>query len=230
MSKRKTGLATSALYKKCKAKKFKPEHVAEVGVYLPETSNVVDFIYEGVKTTLVEADPKILEKINERFGVLKNVTVHPHAIYDRSGTLALCQRGASTFIADIVSPALVNDSYILDEADKFEVQAITFDQIDEGSIDLLSIDIEGAEWYALKHMVSRPKVISVETHGKYYINPFLSEILTWMTRNGYVLWYKDSSDSVFIKSGTFPISFIDKVALFFTELYLFVRRSKKFLR
>jgi len=37
----------------------------------------------------------------------------------------------------------------------------------------------------LKHLVSRPKVISIETHGKYYLNPFLTEITQWMEREGY---------------------------------------------
>jgi len=30
------------------------EHVCEVGVYLPETSNVLNWIQEGVRTSLVE--------------------------------------------------------------------------------------------------------------------------------------------------------------------------------
>ena len=61
------------LYRRCKRKGYAPTSVVEVGVYIPETSNVINFIEDGVKTLLVEADPKTVEKIKARFGSFKNV-------------------------------------------------------------------------------------------------------------------------------------------------------------
>ncbi len=214
------------LYRRCKSKGYKPTSVVEVGVYIPETSNVINYIEDGVKTLLVEADPRTVEKIRSRFGNLKNVTCQPVAVFDHNGSVKLVQRASSTFISSLKSPAVVNDSYAIREEDEFEVQAVTFDTLDDGKIDLLSIDIEGAEWFVLKHMKSRPAVISIETHGKYYINPYLKEINHWVNSNSYKIWYRDKSDSVYILKGTIQINAIDRLLLIVKNLQLKLRRIK----
>lgn len=217
------------IYLKTKAKGFTPKHVCEVGVYVPQTSNILDFIQQGVKTTLVEADPGIVQKIKDFFGEPAHITLHPVAVYDEEGTIEMVQRNASTFIGVLPkSPALVNDAYELAEQDKYTVATKKFSQMDDGSIDLLSVDIEGAEWYVVKHLVSRPTVISLETHGKYYLNPYLKEISDWMQANQYQIWFKDKSDTVYIRKGAFEISLSERLGLFFTDVYLSLRRNKKF--
>lgn len=207
-------MAGNRLFRKLTQKGFFPVHVAEVGVYLPETSNVYDFTLAGVRSTLVEPDPGSVAMIRAHFAGRNNVSVHPVAVYDTGGTLELVKRGASTYAAVIEnSPAVVNDEYRLQEADRFVVSAVTFDTIDDGTIDVLSVDIEGGEWFAIKHMVSRPAVISLETHGALYKNPYMAEINAWMRENGYSLWYRDKSDSVYVKTNVFPITLIDKARL-----------------
>ena len=215
------------LYRRCKRKGYAPTSVVEVGVYIPETSNVINFIEDGVKTLLVEADPKTVEKIKARFGSFKNVVCKQVAVFDYNGTVKLAQRASSTFISSLKSPAVVNDSYTIKEEDEFEVPAITFDTIDDGKIDLLSIDIEGAEWFVLKHMKSRPTVISIETHGKYYINPYFEQIDQWMKANGYKLWYKDKSDSVYFRGELIKASTLDSFYLFVKNLQLKLRRLRR---
>lgn len=220
--------ANKVIFRKSNAKGFQPKYVAEVGVYLPETSNIVDYIKNGVKAILVEPDLKTIEKIKQYFGKEANMTLHAVAIYDYNGTLTLVQRNASTFVSDLkASPALVNDKYTLAEEDKFEVPCATFDTIDDGTIDLLSVDIEGSEWYVIKNLKSRPKVLSIETHGKSYVNPFLIEILAWIEKENYQVWYKDKSDTVFVKKGTFPISFSEKLQLIWINFYINFRRFRK---
>lgn len=214
------------LYRRCKSKGFKPTSVVEIGVYIPETSNVINFIEDGVNTLLVEADPKTVEKIESRFGSFKNVTCEQVAVFDYNGTVKLAQRASSTFISSLKSPAVVNDSYKIKEEDEFEVEAVTFDTLDDGKIDLLSIDIEGAEWFVLKHMKSRPAVISVETHGKYYVNPYLKEIDQWIISNFYKIWYRDKSDTVYVLKGAFHINLIDHLLLIIKNLQLKLRRIK----
>ena len=187
------------IYTRLKKRSLQFRHVCEVGVYLPETSNIIDFIKEGVKATLVEADPDTVIKITEYF---KDYPIHvvPVAVWDTSGVIKLSKAAASTFVTQLgASPAIVNDQYKVKEENTFEVPCQKFSEIDDGTIDLLSVDIEGGEWYVIKHMVSRPKVISIETHGKYYTNPFINEIEAWMARENYIFWYKDMSDTVFIK-------------------------------
>ena len=50
------------LYQKVKSMCYKPNLVAEVGVYLPHTSNILGFINDNIETILVEPDPKCIEK------------------------------------------------------------------------------------------------------------------------------------------------------------------------
>ncbi|MBO0929960.1 FkbM family methyltransferase [Fibrella aquatilis] len=105
-----------------------------------------------------------------------------------------------------------------------------FSEIDTGEFDLLSIDIEGSEWYVLKYMVSRPNVISVETHGKFYVNPFINEIKAWMLKNNYIIWYKDRSDSVYVKKEFIDITSYEKIALILKNTWLELRRQKRHFR
>ncbi len=215
------------IYTRLKKRNMHFKHVCEVGVYLPETSNIIDFIKEGVKATLVEADPDTVTKIKEYFSGY-SIKVWPVAVWDESGVIKLSKAAASTFVTQLQSsPAIVNDQYKVSEENTFEVPCHKFSEIDDTTIDLLSVDIEGGEWYVIKHLVSRPKVISIETHGKYYTNPYIKEIESWMWQENYVTWYKDMSDTIFIKKGLLEPDLSEIVS---TRLALLKLNWKKFKR
>jgi FkbM family methyltransferase len=214
------------LYNKLKQKGYDPSHVCEVGVYLPETCSVRPYILVGKRASLVEANPVMVELIKKAFRDYPNTKVFPYAVAEKTGTITLYNRGASTFIDSVQSPAMVNDQYSKSDADRFEVEARTFDQIDDGTIDLLCIDIEGAEWSVLNHLVSKPNIISVETHGKYYVNPRLAEIQAWMRERGYVVWYKDKSDTIFVLPEAISVKWIEKSSNTIYNIYLLLRRLK----
>lgn len=215
------------IYERLKRRNITFKHVCEVGVYLPETSNIIDFILAGVKATLVEADPQTVKKINEHFAGY-DIHVFPVAVWDHNGIIKLSKAAASTFVSTLKSsPALVNDQYQVNEKDTFEVPCKVFSEIDDGTFDLLSVDIEGAEWYVIKNMVSRPKIISIETHGKYYVNPFIREINSWLEKEDYHVWYKDGSDTVFFKKDLLTPSMSERIG---TQLALLTIRWKKFKR
>lgn len=219
------------LFTKVSAKGFCPASVVEVGVWHPEASNVMDYIIAGVPCVLVEPDPQSMDLIRNAFAGRSNVTLYQCAIYDCGGTVELVRRDASTFVDTLPSsPAIVNDGYRVRNADKFAVQARTFDSIDDGHIDLLSVDTEGSEWFVIKHMVSRPAVVSLETHGGLYVNPFLGDILRWMETNGYRIWYKGKTDTVFARRDAIRIGICDATRLFLTEVYLASRRFRKRLK
>ncbi len=217
------------IYKKVKQKGLTINKVCEVGVYLPETSNIIDFILDGVNTILVEPNPPAIQAINEYFrGKDENIVLHKVAIYNRDGKLNLSNAEASTFVSELPSsPALVNDKYATDESKEVEVKCVKFSSVDDGDIDLLSIDTEGCEWYVLEFMISRPKVISVETHGKFYINPFIGKIKDWIETNNYLVWYKDMSDTVYIRNDFAKLSLIEKLKLNYINLRIKLRRAKK---
>ena len=195
---------------------------------MPETSNIYEFILAGTRCTLVEPDPDSVAAITAHFSGRDNVSLHPVAVYDKRGSLELVRKGASTYASAIGnSPVIVNDQYRSRPEDKFLVDAVTFDEIDDGSIDVLSIDIEGGEWFVLKHMVSRPAVISVETHGGLYRNPYRAQIAGWMRGNGYELWYKNRSDSVFVRQPSVSVSALDKARLLRANAQLQLKRIEK---
>lgn len=218
-------------YNKLKLKNYCPNHVCEVGVYLPQESNVIDFINEDIETTLIEADPEYVKNILSFFSNQKKVTVIEAAVFDFNGKIELSKKEASTFISQLASsPALMNDHFRVNDEDKFIANSIIFSDIDKGAFDLISIDIEGAEWYVIKHMISRPNIISIETHGKYYTNPNIGEIKNWMQSNNYTLWYKDKSDSVYIKKGTFKITPFEKIQLGLINFLIFILKKKKIFK
>ncbi len=216
----------ATLYQQVNDKKISLNHVCEVGVFEPETSNVLGFIKDKVRATLIEADPEIAKRITTYFSGYP-ITVHPVAIWDYTGKQKLARASASTFVVGVKSsPALKNDNYQINDANTFEVDGVLFSTIDDGTIDLISIDIEGGEWYVLKHMVSRPAIISIETHGKNYVNPLMAEIDEWMAANQYVIWYKDHTDSVYSKQGIFDLTLGNKLAVMYKDFRLAFRRQK----
>jgi FkbM family methyltransferase len=200
------------LYNKCKSKGLNIKHAAEVGVYLPETSNILKFIEDGINATLVEADPDYVLKIKEYFRSFGQVRIYPFAVWDKSGFITLNKASSSSFVDGLsASPAIVNDKYISDSENKITVEAKIFSEIDDGTIDLLSVDIEGGEWFVIKHLISKPDVISIETHWKNYTNPYLKEINEWMNKNGYKIWYIDKSDTVYFKDNLFTLTPLEKI-------------------
>ena len=217
------------LYTKIQEKQLPVKHVCEVGVWLPEMSNILDFIIKDkVRTTLVEPDPKSIAAIHTYFRNYPNVTLLPYAAYDHHGVLDLVQRNASTFVSTLpYSPAQVNDNYAIKQEDTFSVECRRFDQLDDASIDVLSVDTEGSEWYVIQYLKSRPLVISVEMHGKSYLNPFYKEIAGWMEREGYDKWYMDKTDIVYYKKGAFTVTATEKRELAWMDFSVRFRRARK---
>ncbi len=219
------------LYHKVKSKNYQPKQICEVGVYKPQYSNLLEFILAGVDTTLVEADPDCIKSINSFFNGRKNIKVIEAAVCDFNGEVELCKSESSTFLSKLeVSPALINDNYVISNENKFVAKAVMFSEIDNGDFDLISIDIEGAEWFVIKNMKSRPNIISIETHGKYYTNPFISEILDWINNNNYNVWFKDKSDTVFVKNDVIKVNFVEKLQIKITDLMIFLVKKKKLLK
>ncbi|HXV75673.1 MAG TPA: FkbM family methyltransferase [Candidatus Polarisedimenticolaceae bacterium] len=211
-------------------KGFAPRHVAEIGVHHPDRCQLRGYIDDGTRCTLVEPEPDAVEAIRRRFGELAHVVLHAVALCDRHGRVEMIRRAASTYLAEVARPpAVVNDGYRPRERDRFSVPATTFDTIDDGTIELLSVDVEGSEWYVIERMVSRPAVISVETHGSRYRNPHADEIGDWMARNGYVVWYRDRTDTVWVRPQRIRVGLGERVARIAADLRITARRLRKTL-
>lgn len=70
---------------------------------------------------------------------------------------------------------------------RFEAQPLSPADVDEGDIDVLVLDAEGAEWPILRELVSRPKVLRIELHpdDARYPNPHHDKIMVWLKEHGY---------------------------------------------
>ena len=67
----------------------------------------------------------------------------------------------------------------------------------------------------------------METHGARYVNPFLPEILSWMRKHDYAVWYRDKSDSVYVRHGALEIGLVDRAQLLAMDVRIALRRLKK---
>lgn len=149
------------------------------------------------------------------FGHLSHVVLHHVAIYAIKGEIDMYECNASSFVGGIQSPIKVNNGYVEDDtlngiqsiikgfpytgAAHTKVKSDIISTYDNGQIDILAVDTEGCEYYALETLVSRPKLICLETHGQAYINPMIDQIVNWMTVNGYGVAGQTESDTLFIR-------------------------------
>ena len=216
------------LTKMLKKKNYSPSYVCEIGVWHPKTSNIKYYIEKDIKTLLIEPDPESIALIKKEWGSRKNLILKTFACTDFEGTINLHKAGSSSFVScSKSSPALVNDSFDIDKNDSTKVDAKKFSSEDPGDINLISIDTEGSEWFVIKHMLSRPDVISIETHGGYYINPYIKEIKKWMDEYNYKIWFKDNSDSVYVKNHAIDINLYEILNLYLKDIHLFFRQYIK---
>lgn len=201
-----------------------PRTLVEVGAAHPATYRLGQYAGGSSKVILVEANPRLWYCLANGYedgdfreswphhdappfahpglGHHPNISVVHAAIADKTGETVLFEVNASSYIGGIDSPARVNDGFKENADDARVVPAMTIDEIDDGTIDVLLADCEGSEWFCLKHLKSRPRLIIFELSGQGYVNPYAKEILDWMTREGYDVGGHGETDSWFVRRAT----------------------------
>ncbi len=163
------------------------KHLMEVGC--DGKASLHDFLTPENRLTIIECNPNHLFEVNRHYANLPNVTIHPYAMWKKAEKVKFHLEGASSYIDGVTAPpCFANDGIVpSDRPDDWtiEVEARTFDEFDDGTIDIMDIDIEGAEWYVIERMKSRPKCIIIEMEWDKYVNPFYKEINDWMKENFY---------------------------------------------
>ena len=152
--------------------------------------------------TMFEPHPKYYKEVLAAAAGRKNVTFHNVAIGDFDGQIELNEDETSSFISgtdSCVKQYAKNNVRADKERDRILVDIRKISNYDPGDIDYLRIDTEGHEWFTLKHLISRPKTIHIETHehDAIYINPYLYEIEEWMQKNNYNKVQVDHADSTY---------------------------------
>jgi len=178
--------------------------VMEIGVGPMDKTRLADFISNGYECHMVEGLPRYQKEMAKACGHMANVHIHPFVVSNNRGTEKLYDRGEGSWLTKLPSsPDTQNNSVKIDHKHCQYVKSVTLDMIDPGDLSIVLIDTEGAEWYALEKMVSRPEVIVIETHLEFhpYINPYMDKINAWMAFNEYEILAKELADTMWIKTG-----------------------------
>jgi len=175
--------------------------IMEIGVGPVVKTRLMPFVNEGYECHMVEGLPKYQNELQRAFGHMDNVHLYPVAISDEAGTVEIFDRGEGSWITKLPSsPDTENNNVIINERFCSPVPSTTLDTIDTGDFDVILIDTEGAEWYALQHMISRPRILVLETHLLFhsYVNPYMADIEAWTDANGYTKLATEDADTMWV--------------------------------
>ena len=179
----------------------------EVGVHFWKDCRLVQQINDSKKVILVEPLLRCVQDLYANIKDKKSTILYPVAVTDKIGSTIIFDEGPSAFVEEVrgYAPCHQNGYYDVPNSRQISpheilrVPTVTFDVVDPGNIDVLLIDTEGAEFFVLKNLISRPKIIAVETHSGNYKNAYMNQIFDWMNSNNYSIWYTTDSDTFFIK-------------------------------
>lgn len=190
----------------CAAIQLPPRNVCEVGVNEPDKCSFAWCAnWQNVNTILVEPLPWCADHLRKAF---PKATVIEAACGPENGTTRLFDRGEGSWIEQVPEGGAPdehkNHSDIKREDFRpehvRETRVVRFADIDSGNLDILCVDIEGAEWFVIEQMKSRPRLVRVETHFSHsgYQNPNFDRIMNRMAVLGYKILMQDVSDTLWI--------------------------------
>lgn len=134
---------------------------------------------------IFEPLPHHLDRIHHLYGGNDRVKIHPYALWKDNCSVKMYDLGETSYIEGVVSPVVANYNYCPKQENELFVEARTFDEFDDGTIDILDIDAEGSEWHVIEKMKSRPEMIIIEMSWLEYKNPYFDQIQSWMLSNNY---------------------------------------------
>jgi FkbM family methyltransferase len=194
------------LYVLARAMGVRARHVVEVGVNEPERCSVARFLGDGARGTLVEPLPWCVENLRRAFPAARVIEA---VCGERSGTMLLYDRGEGAWTEEVPKGGSPDEAGHGVTRESFgaeyvrRVRCVRFaEEIDSEDIDVLAVDVEGAEWQVIGQMTkARPKIVRVETHCLMtgYVNPYAAEIRQRMRHLGYYRVIEDVSDTLWVR-------------------------------
>ena len=142
--------------------------------------SVIRFRQEHPKSRIItfEADPSIADvlKQNLRTMGMDDVKVVDAAVWDRNGTARFEVEGA--------------EGGRLHPGGQIEVSTVRLADYITEDVDMLKLDIEGAEWQVLRDLgkqdlLKRVRHMVIEFHGTHDNSKLIGEILSMLTLNGF---------------------------------------------
>ncbi len=166
----------------------------EVGVNAPGLAQVRAWLDAGDvaydAATLVEPLAYRAKELRDVWGSNSKISIVEAAVTESGDSIEMFNSDQGSFTAEIKyddAPTVAYRHFA--PTQKIVVPAVRMASIDDGKADLVAIDVEGAEMTVLAGMVSRPKILTVETHclGRFGMHPRIDDILKWMDGNRYKL-------------------------------------------
>lgn len=185
----------------CDRLNFAPKNIVQVGAANSGDLEYMRFIEKGAKAILFEPNPDFCQELYKKWGTIDNISIFNLGFNSEAGKFKFVDRWASTCLVDLASVKDLLDKPLSPEDKYFYANCARFEGFDNGNIDLLYLDCQGAEWFCLSQLRSRPKIISIELYYCYskYKNPFLENIYGWFLFAGYTILAINESDFVFGK-------------------------------
>jgi len=140
-----------------------------------EISVAKDFIGKCRHMILVEPNYMLAEDAMDDF----KIPIINKAIGFKSDRGEIVENGGSSFLEGTWAPTTPPDCYQV-----HAVEIVTFDELDDGEIDILALDCEGMEWAVLSKMRSLPELLTIEIWDG---NPYKTQIYTWLRAHNYKL-------------------------------------------
>ena len=153
---------------------------------------------EGKLVHFFEPRPNAAENLRSHTKDKDNVFVHEVAIADREGEETLTiDDGLSSYLDCVKEDTPLTQRH----RNKIKVKTAPIHNYDKGDIEILVADVEGCEYFLLKHLISSPYLIQLEVLKTAYTRPKEALIMEWMKENNYKVGWKDSGgwDTVFLR-------------------------------
>lgn len=145
--------------------------VCECSVGPLEISIAPSFVGKCDRLLLIEPEPHMAAEA-ERVLHTKVLQV---AVDFQPGPRVMVYNNGSSYLEGTWAPTPTGEK-------NFLVDAVTFDTLDDGQIDILNLDCEGSEWAVLSCMKSQPKLLAVENCDD---SPYYQEICQWLKEHNY---------------------------------------------
>lgn len=182
---------------------FTPTCILEAGVGKFNACRSLRW-WEVADCWLFEPLPEYHHRLTEKSKGYPRVRVVPVALWDHEKGVTFYRIGQSSYIEG-VTPRVdgTPEERTQEELDQVEttVPSARLSIYDRGDFDLALIDVEAAEWHVLRHMVSRPRLITLEMWrpkvAPNYFHPDYGSIMKWMSDNGYTEVARVKCDSFF---------------------------------
>jgi FkbM family methyltransferase len=174
---------------------FKLKNIFDIGFGISD-NNFYEYENSDINYQFFEPNILYFNQLIIKFGKYKNIKLHNCAIFDENKIVDFYLDGAYSFVGGVYCQAqrqLKNNAEVLLNKTRIKILGNKISEFDSGNIDFLSLDCEGCEWFALKHLISRPKIIRLVNFCEGgYCNIFNKEIQFWIFKENYRIAFSDN--------------------------------------